>query len=155
MNYLYPYHYPILLLLHHTETIMDADYSDDLELLANKPTQAVYLLHSFEQTAKGISLYVNSDKTEFMCFKQDDGNSTPNDKPLRLVSHFTYLSSNTEIDINICMRKPWTGINRLSTIWKSNLSDKIKQFFHIIAVSVLLYGCIHLDVNKALEEKAR
>ena len=34
---------------------------NDLELLANK--QAVSLLHSMEQVSRGISLYVNSDKS--------------------------------------------------------------------------------------------
>ena len=28
------------------------------------------LLHSLEQAARGIGLYMNSDKTEFVCFKQ-------------------------------------------------------------------------------------
>ena len=40
----------------------------------------------------------------------------------------TYLSSNissTERDVNVCIGKPWTAINILSTIWKSDFSDKI------------------------------
>ena len=36
------------------ETITDADYTDDLELLANTPAQAKYLLHSLEQTERGM-----------------------------------------------------------------------------------------------------
>ena len=44
----------------------DADYADDLVLLANTPAQAESLLHSLEQAARGFCLYVNSDKTEFM-----------------------------------------------------------------------------------------
>ena len=43
----------------------------------------------------------------------------------------------------ISIRKAWTAIDRLSTIWKSDLSDKIKQeFFEVLAVSVLLYSGI-------------
>ena len=53
---------------HPTEIITDADYADDLLLLANTPSQAKSLLHSLEQAARGIGLYVNLDKTEFMCF---------------------------------------------------------------------------------------
>ena len=36
----------------------------------NTPTQAESLRHSLELAAGGISLHVNADKTEFMCFTQ-------------------------------------------------------------------------------------
>ena len=36
------------------ETIADADYANDLALLADTPTQAESLLHSVEQPAGGI-----------------------------------------------------------------------------------------------------
>ena len=58
------------------KTIMDADY---LVLLANTPAQAKCLLHSLEQAVRGISLYMNSDKTELMRFKQGGVISTLND----------------------------------------------------------------------------
>ena len=51
-------------------TMTDADYSDDLALLTNTPAQDKSLLRSQEQAARGICLYVNTNKTEFMCFKQ-------------------------------------------------------------------------------------
>ena len=38
-------------------------------ILANTPAPAEYLLHSLEQAARGIGLLVNSDKTEYVCFK--------------------------------------------------------------------------------------
>ena len=44
----------------------DIDYADDLELLTYIPAQVESLL---EQAAGGIGLYVNANKTEFMCFK--------------------------------------------------------------------------------------
>ena len=40
-------------------TITDADYDDDLALLANAPTQAKTLLHSLERAAASIGLHVN------------------------------------------------------------------------------------------------
>ena len=40
----------------------DADYADDLVLLANTPAQAESLLYSKKQTTKSIGFYVNSDK---------------------------------------------------------------------------------------------
>ena len=50
---------------------------------------------------------MNSDKTEFMCFNQD-GAISLNDKSLKLVDEFIYLSSNissTESDVNIHINK--------------------------------------------------
>ena len=47
---------------------MDADYADDIELLANTPTKTESRLHSLEQAAGGIDLLVNADKTEYTCF---------------------------------------------------------------------------------------
>ena len=44
----------------------DADYADDLALLANTPAQAEFLLHRLEQVARDIDLYVNAKKTEYM-----------------------------------------------------------------------------------------
>ena len=57
------------------KTITDADYADDLALLANTPNQAETLLHSFERAAAGIGLHVNAHKTEYMCYNQT-GNIT-------------------------------------------------------------------------------
>ena len=41
---------------------------DDLALLANTPAQAESPLHIQKQAAGGISLNLNTNKTEFMCF---------------------------------------------------------------------------------------
>ena len=51
------------------KTITDADYADDLALLANTPNQAETLLHSLERAAAGIGLHVNAHKTEYMCLQ--------------------------------------------------------------------------------------
>ena len=68
-----------------TETIMDANYTDDLVFFANTPAQAKSMLHSLEQTASGIGLHVNSDKTDFICSKQNGAISTLNDQLLKLL----------------------------------------------------------------------
>ena len=73
---------------------MGVGYADDLALLVNTPDKAVFLLHYQKQTARGIGLYVNSDKTEFIFFKQDRGISILNAKSRKLVDQFTYLGSN-------------------------------------------------------------
>ena len=51
--------------------ITNADYADDLAVLADVLKDATFLLHSIERTAKEIGLYLNADKTEFICFNQD------------------------------------------------------------------------------------
>ena len=50
----------------------DADYADDLVFLPNTPDQTKPLLQNLEYAARIIGLYVNTDKKEFMCFKQID-----------------------------------------------------------------------------------
>ena len=54
------------------KTITDADYANDIVILANAHAQAETLLHSQERAAAGIGLPINTHKTEFMCFNQTD-----------------------------------------------------------------------------------
>ena len=50
--------------------------------------------------------------------------------------------------------KAWTAINRLSVIWKSDLTDKKKpSFFQAVIVSILLCGCTTWTLTKQLEKK--
>ena len=72
-------------------TITDADYADDIAILANTPDQAETLLHSLERAAAGIGLYVNAHKTEYMYYNQMGDISTLEGTPLKLVDKFTYL----------------------------------------------------------------
>ena len=60
----------------------------------------------------------------------------------------------TEKDIETRLTKAWTDINRLSTIWKSDLTDKMKRsFFQAAVTSILLYGCTTWTLTKRLEKK--
>ena len=82
--------------------------------------------------------------------------STQNDSALKLLDKFTYLGSNissTENDVNIGLKKVWNAIDRLSIIWKSDISDKTKRgFFQTVPVSILLE---HMDIYKMHREKSR
>ena len=101
-----------------------------MALLANTPAQAQTLIRCLERAAAGIGLHVNADKTEYMCFNQRSYISTLNGSSLKLVNKFTYLGSSvssTENDINTWQTKLWTAIDRLSVLWKSDLTDKIKH----------------------------
>ena len=139
------------------KTITDADYADDMALLANSPNQAETLLYSLERAAAGIGLHVNTHKTEYMCYNQTGDISTLDGISLKLVDKFTYLGSSvssTEKDINTRLTKAWTAIDRLSIIWKLDLTDKMKRsFFQETVVSVLLYGCTTWTLNKRLLKK--
>ena len=139
------------------KTITNANYADDIALLANTPNQAETLLHSLEQATAGIGLHVNALKTEYMCYNQTGNISTLDRTSLKLVDKFTYLGSSvssTEKDINTRLTKAWTAINRLSIIWKSDLTNKMKRsFFQAAVVSILLFGCTTWTLTKRLKKK--
>ena len=127
------------------QTITDVDCANVIELLINTPAQAEILLHSLERAAACIDLYVNAHKTELMCFNQRGDISTLNSSSLKLVDMFTYQGSSvssTDSDINTRLAKAWTATDKLSVIWKSDLTDKMKRSFcQAAVVSILLYGC--------------
>ena len=138
-----------------TKTITDADYTDDITLLANAPTQSETLLHNLERAAAGIGLHVNAHKMEYMFFNQTGDISTLSGSSLKLVDKFTYLGSSvssTETDIDTQLAKAWSAIDRLSVILKSLLTDKMKcSFFQAAVVSILLYGCATWTLTKRVE----
>ena len=85
------------------QTITDADYADDIGLLANTPAQAETRLHSLERAAGGIGIHAKVYKTEYMCFNQRGDISTLKGGPWKLVDKFTYPGrsvSLTEKDFN-------------------------------------------------------
>ena len=114
-----------------SQTITDADYADDIALLANTLVQAESLLHSLEKAADGLGAHVNADNMEYMRFNQNKRGdiSTLKVASLKLVDNFTYLGmsvSSTENDINTRLAKAQTAIDRLLVIWRSDLFDKFK-----------------------------
>ncbi len=139
------------------KTITDADYADDIAILANTPNKAEILLQSLERAAAGIGLHVNAHKTDYMYFTQTSDISTQEGTSLKLVDKFTYLGSSVssnEKDVDTRLTKAWTAIDRLSIIWKSDLTDKMKcSFFQAVVISILLYGCTTWTLTKWLEKK--
>ena len=92
-----------------------------------------------------------------MCYNQTGDISTLDGTSLKLVDKFTYLGSSvwsTEKDIDTRLMKAWTAIDRLSIMWKSNLTDKMKRsFFQAAVMSILLYRCTTWTLTKRLEKK--
>ena len=83
--------------------------------------------------------------------------STLGGSSLKLVDRFTYLGSSvssTKKDIDSRSKKALKAIDRLSFIWKSDMTDKIKRsFFQVAVVSILPYGCTTWTLTKQLEKK--
>ena len=103
------------------ETITDADYANDIEILANTPNQAETLLYSLERAAAGIGLHVNAHKTEYMCFTQAGDFSTLEGTSLKLIDMFTYLGSSVssiEKDIDTRLTKEWTAMDSQCPVLK-------------------------------------
>ena len=101
---------------------------------------------------------MNANKTEYKCLKKKGTlSSLSGSKPLKLVDQFSYLGSNisfTESDVSIYLVKAWDAIDRLSIIWKTDLSNKIKQdFFQALTVSILLYWCTTWILTKHKPKK--
>ena len=92
-----------------------------------------------------------------MCFNQTGNISILDGISLKLVDKFTYIGSSvssTEKDIDTWLTKAWTAIDKLSIIWISDLTDKMKRsFFQAAAVSILLYGCTTWMLTKRLKKK--
>ena len=99
----------------------------------------------------------NAHKTEYMCFNQAGDISTLEGTSLKLVDKFTFQGSNIssiEEDMDTRLTKTWTAIDKLSVIWKSDLTDKMKRsFFQATVVSILLYGCTTWTLTKRREKK--
>ena len=57
-------------------------------------------------------------------------------------------------DIDTRLMEAWTAIDKLSIIWKSDLTNKMKHsFFQAAVISILLYGCTTWTLTKRLEKK--
>ena len=69
-------------------------------------------------------------------------------------STITITTRASKKDIETRLTKAWTAINRLSTIWKSDRTDKMKRsFFPAAVTSILLYGCTTWTLTKRVEKK--
>ena len=64
------------------------------------------------------------------------------------------MSHQPKKDIDTRLTKAWTAIDKLSIIWKSDLTDKVKRsFFQAAVVSILLHRCSTWTLTKWLEKK--
>ena len=91
------------------------------------------------------------------CYNQTGDISSLDRTSLKLGDKFTYLGrsvSSTEKDIDTRLTKEWTAIDRLSIIWKLDLTEKMKRsFFQAEVESILLYGCTTWTLTKRRKKK--
>ena len=92
-----------------------------------------------------------------MCFNQTGDISTLNGSSLKLVDKFTCQGNSvlsTETSIDTWQAKAWTANDRLSVIWKSDMTDKMKRSFSQAAVvSIMPFGCTTWTLTKRIEKK--
>ena len=114
-------------------TIMDADYANDIALLANTATRVESLLHSLERVAGVIDVHVNTDK-KYMCFNLSGDISTLNGvSPKRCLFNLRwqiYLPRKQRFIYGKWYQYTTSeGIDSLSIGYPSYLSDIIKRIF--------------------------
>ena len=86
-----------------------------------------------------------------MCFNKTGDISTLCGSSLKQVDKFV---SSTKKDIDMRLTKAWTAIDKLSIIWKLDMTDKMKRsFFQAAVVLILQYGCTTWMLTKRLEKK--
>ena len=130
------------------EQITDKDYADDIAVTSNILNDANTLLLKFELAAKEIGLNINTDKTEYTNFNQNNNlhMESIGGNMIKRVEDFKYLGSyikSTDRYVDIRIAKAWTALNSMQSIWKSKLSEGLKiNFFRAVVESVLVYGSV-------------
>ena len=132
--------------------ITDSDYADDIAILENTPNQAKTLLYSLDKPPQALaSISMHAKRNTCDIFTLDRSS-------LKLVDKFTYLGSSvssTEKDIDTRLTKAWTAIDKLSIIWKSDLTDKMKLFLPSSGRIDTAIWMHYLDANKTAGEVRR
>ena len=102
------------------------------------------------QNKQGMQL-TDTDNTKLCDISTIDGT------PLKRVDKFTNLGSrvsSTKKDIDTRLTKARTAINRLSIIWKSDLTDKMKRSYCSCRIDTAVW-MHYMDANKTTGEEAR
>ena len=115
---------------HPSLCVTDIYYADDNALLSDSVDKAEKLLHTVEMAAKLIGLHINEKKTQYMTFNQNSSNfTTINKKCIKPTNDFLYLGSwiySNEKDVDVRIGKSWVALQKLNTIWNSNLPKKLE-----------------------------
>ena len=126
--------------------ITDTDFADDIALISDNLDKAGQsLLEHVETAATEVGLHITTSKTEYKLaynLRQQGNLTTLDNSKLRKVDDFKYLSSwmdQTKKDLEIRKGEAWSASNKLTAVWKLNLSRDLKICFPRASVeSVLL-----------------
>jgi hypothetical protein len=130
--------------------------------LSHKWSDILEKLNDLNYESKKTSLHINLAKREEMRINNKSNNTIIlENKTIRKVADFTYLSSNVSEDggavkdVNIRIQKARGAFSRLWKIWQSthiHNSTKIK-IYNSCVKSVLLYGCETWFVSTEIQRK--
>ena len=141
-------------------TITDTGFADDIALISEGLAQAQKMLTRVETEAAKIGLHMNAKKTQVMPFNQEDVNfilKSISGDTIAAVEDYLYLGawmSSSDQDIHVRKALAWSACNKLSKIWKSDLSRYIKvRLFRAIVESILLYGSETWTLTKELTKR--
>ena len=116
--------------------ITDLDFADDIALLSELINQAQDLLNRVETSAVQIGLSMNAKKTKVMAYNQ-------NEEVKIMTTDGSQLEVVYEVDLRSRKAEAWRACNKLTKVWKSDLSREIKVRLLGSAVeSILLYFAI-------------
>ena len=116
------------------------------------------MLTRVETEAAKIGLHMNAKTTQVMPFNQEDVNfilKSISGDTIAAVEDYLYLGawmSSSEQDIHMRKALAWSACNKLSKIWKSDLSRYIKVRLAIVE-SILLYGSETWTLTKELTKR--
>ena len=140
--------------------LSDADYADDLALLADTIDGAQVFLARLEEFAASVGLHINGSKTKYMtnCISPDHNGIRGSDgQLLEEVDDFVYLGSwigNSEKDFKVRKAKAWSALNKMNRVWKSKMSRKMKvRLFRSTVETIFLYGSETWTITKSLGKK--
>ena len=143
----------------------DLDFADDIALISDHIEQARELLLSVERESKKVGLRINTGKTKYMYYNIEEefeiaiADGTKIEQAIVKSTgkqDFKYLGSwvdTTYEDMRIRKGSAWSAMNKMDTMWKSNLSRRTKiNLFRAAIESVLLYGCETWTLTKKMEK---
>ena len=140
--------------------VSDADYADDLTLLADSIEEAQKFLERLEESAASVGLHINSGKTKYMSTGLEpdhDDLKSLDGQLLEEVQDFVYLGAwigDSGKDFEVRKAKAWNALNKMNKIWKSGMTRKTKiRLFRATVETILLYGSEAWTMTKNLEKR--
>ncbi|CAI9741839.1 Hypothetical predicted protein [Octopus vulgaris] len=126
-----------------TKKISDAEFADDIFLLANTVSEIEELMQEVETMSMSVALKMNEIKAKNLVenIKKPEKIMNVDRKPLELVEDFLYLGAktgNTEGDIVEKKSKAWVACHSFRSVWKSDLCKDLKICVFVAAVEPAL-----------------